>query len=106
MFQTCRHCSHEFCWICMGNWQNHNNCNRFDEMKTHLHAEFERFKHFQDRYGNQMESLRLEDILYRNLNEKVNELKETFSMTNNEVRIKFNKLIDCDKYSIRNSLTY
>lgn len=47
---------------------------------------FDRFKHFRDRYGNQLESLRLEGNQYRNLDSKVEELKDTYSMTNNEVK--------------------
>ena len=37
---TCRMCSHEFCWLCMGLWSEHGsktggyyNCNKYEEMK-------------------------------------------------------------------------
>lgn len=70
----------------MKNWQGHGACNRFDETTTKLHREVARYKHFQDRYGNQLESLRLEGNLYRDLDAKVNHLKDEFTMTNNEVK--------------------
>lgn len=32
---TCRKCKHEFCWVCMGPWNEHGtswyNCNRYEE---------------------------------------------------------------------------
>lgn len=69
----------------MGNWRGHNACNRFDETQVFAQKELARFKHFQDRYGNQLESLRLEGDLYRNLESKIDEIKENFSWTNNQV---------------------
>lgn len=69
----------------MGNWRGHNACNRFDDSQVFVKKELARFKHFQDRYGNQLESLRLEGILYRNIESKIDDLKDNFSMTNNEV---------------------
>lgn len=70
----------------MGNWRGHNACNRFDDTKVFAQKEIARFKHFQDRYGNQLESLRLEGILYRDLESKIDDMKYNFTMTNNEVK--------------------
>lgn len=37
---TCKGCSHEFCWLCLGKWSEHGqktggyyNCNKYEEMK-------------------------------------------------------------------------
>ncbi len=37
---TCKLCSHEFCWLCLGDWKEHGqktggyyNCNKYDELK-------------------------------------------------------------------------
>lgn len=70
----------------MGEWRSHRACNRFDESKAIGHRELARFKHFRDRYVNQLESLRLEGIAYRNLESRINDMKDSFSMTNNEVK--------------------
>lgn len=75
----------------MGEWRTHRACNRFDESKVigHHGRELARFNHFKDRYVNQLESLRLEGINYRNLESKINDMKNDFSMTNNEVIMKY-----------------
>ena len=37
---TCRMCSYDFCWLCLGKWSGHGqktggyyNCNKYEEMK-------------------------------------------------------------------------
>lgn len=37
---TCKLCSHEFCWLCLGDWKEHGqktggyyNCNKYEELK-------------------------------------------------------------------------
>lgn len=93
VFKTCRNCRHEFCWICMGDWRGHRACNRFDESKFVGHRELARFNHFRDRYVNQLESLRLEGNLYRDLESKINDMKNNFSMTTNEVKLQERRML-------------
>lgn len=37
---TCKMCTHEFCWLCLGSWKEHGSttggyyqCNKYEEMK-------------------------------------------------------------------------
>jgi IBR domain. len=57
----CKKCKSEFCWICMGNWSEHNNsyyrCNRFREenveeetKKTKSRLSLNRYLHFYKRF--------------------------------------------------------
>lgn len=98
----------------MGNWRPHNACNKFDEskfvgpremarfvitlfLKTRLKLFsdsngsnsifvcLKRFNHFRDRYVNQLQSLTLEGNLYRDVESKVNNMKDEFGMGSNEV---------------------
>ena len=58
---TCRKCSYEFCWICLGDWSSHKNnysCNRFrderaeeESRKNKSKATLERYLHFYKRYS-------------------------------------------------------
>eukprot|EP01034_Spumella_vulgaris_P031118 gene31118-38455_t len=52
---TCRSatCTHQFCWICMGNWAGHTNCNRFNAEENAIQrakAELDRYLHYYNRY--------------------------------------------------------
>ncbi|KAJ1396709.1 hypothetical protein B484DRAFT_472235, partial [Ochromonadaceae sp. CCMP2298] len=62
---TCRLCKHEFCWICMGGWQDHGQttggfykCNRFVPKEVSVavnaveraKAELDRYLHYYKRY--------------------------------------------------------
>jgi len=29
MHMTCKKCTHQFCWLCFGDWNNHQDCNKF-----------------------------------------------------------------------------
>ena len=38
---TCRQCSHEFCWLCLGEWKEHNGatggyykCNKYEDLNN------------------------------------------------------------------------
>eukprot|EP01034_Spumella_vulgaris_P024380 gene24380-30721_t len=55
---TCRQCKHEFCWICMGNWAKHQQCNRYASEASQseqtaqeiIRAELDRYLHYYNRY--------------------------------------------------------
>lgn len=61
---TCRKeaggCGHEFCWLCMANWKNHQSCNKFTEdtkQKDEIKHDLDRYVHHFDRYMNHKKSL-------------------------------------------------
>ncbi|CAN1171569.1 Probable E3 ubiquitin-protein ligase ARI7 [Linum perenne] len=54
MHMTCASpCHHHFCWVCLGPWQNHKSCNRYDEDNalTSLRLELNRYQHYYDRWA-------------------------------------------------------
>lgn len=67
----------------MGNWIGHSTCNRYEGENT-AETFLARFTHYRDRYGNQIESLKLERSLCEKINNIANGLQES-SMTANEV---------------------
>ncbi|KAJ1932630.1 hypothetical protein FBU59_006306, partial [Linderina macrospora] len=68
---TCRKCAHEFCWVCMGPWSEHQQayyqCNRFNEDSSKnardsiskSRALLERYLHYYSRYSNHERSAKL-----------------------------------------------
>jgi ariadne-1 len=71
---TCKMCKHDFCWICMGNWNDHGQstggyykCNRFesgkipsdsDNEQQKAKAELDRYLHYYQRYHGHDSSLK------------------------------------------------
>lgn len=57
MHMTCRPpggCGYEFCWICLADWKQHKECNRFaqeDEKATENRADLARYIHYRQRFG-------------------------------------------------------
>ncbi|ODV77871.1 uncharacterized protein CANTADRAFT_96545 [Suhomyces tanzawaensis NRRL Y-17324] len=58
---TCKKCHHEFCWVCLGNWSEHNNsyykCNKFEQdmseiemKKSKSRLTLQRYLHFYKRF--------------------------------------------------------
>lgn len=57
MHMTCRKpggCTHEFCWICGGDWKGHTNCNKFQEKECsdvrNARSELQRYVHYFERF--------------------------------------------------------
>ena len=72
---TCNVCKHEFCWMCMGKWSDHNQstggyykCNKYEEVKDtddfkqknkksdDAKAELQRFIFYFERFDNHRKS--------------------------------------------------
>ena len=48
---TCNQCKHEFCWICNGDWNTHQQCNRFETTASEAtERELQRDLHYFKRY--------------------------------------------------------
>lgn len=72
MHMTCKNCSYEFCWLCLGDWKNLHNantggfykCNIYKEDQklakelTETEKEIERLNFYMDRYHAHQDSLR------------------------------------------------
>ena len=91
----CRHCSYQFCWLCMKNWDVHgyNNevCNAWketdpDETKTAAKENLDKWLFYFDRFNNHEISARLDEELCTRTEEKMVEWQETSKMSWIEVR--------------------
>ncbi|KKA28964.1 hypothetical protein TD95_000898, partial [Thielaviopsis punctulata] len=72
---TCRKCHYEFCWMCMGPWNEHGtswyNCNRYEEKsgadardaQAKSRISLQRYLHYYNRYANHEQSARLDKEL-------------------------------------------
>ncbi|KAG6852404.1 hypothetical protein C0991_012336 [Blastosporella zonata] len=95
---TCKKCKHEFCWVCMGPWQEHGtawyNCNRFDEKdgqqardaQSLSRASLERYLHYYNRWANHEQSAKLSIELYSKTEKKMEDMQLTSSLTWIEVQ--------------------
>eukprot|EP01098_Paradermamoeba_levis_P017098 TRINITY_DN959_c0_g2_i1.p1 TRINITY_DN959_c0_g2~~TRINITY_DN959_c0_g2_i1.p1 ORF type:complete len:519 (+),score=148.78 TRINITY_DN959_c0_g2_i1:68-1624(+) len=72
---TCRKCTHEFCWICNGDWKGHSACNRFqgeggkeedEEKMTQNRASLQKYLHYYERYQFHENSKKFEVDLRQN----------------------------------------
>uniref|UniRef100_A0A1I8JNZ3 RBR-type E3 ubiquitin transferase n=1 Tax=Macrostomum lignano TaxID=282301 RepID=A0A1I8JNZ3_9PLAT len=80
-------CNHEFCWVCMDDWQPHGkewyNCNRFDEERAErvrrqqaLSRNYlSRYLHYYDLYMNHLKSLEFEARLQETVHSKMDEMQ-------------------------------
>ena len=96
---TCRNtsCKAEFCWVCLGPWDQHGsswyNCNRFNESDSKVaresqsksRAQLTRYLFYCNRYLNHAKSRRLEHKLFAMAREKRAEL-EAMDVPQVEVR--------------------
>lgn len=97
---TCRNisCKAEFCWVCLGPWDQHGsswyNCNRFNEADSKVaresqsksRAQLARYLFYCNRYLNHAKSRRLEHKLFAMVQEKRAEL-EAMDVPQVEVRV-------------------
>lgn len=95
---TCRKCKHEFCWMCMGPWQEHGtswyNCNRFEEKsgtdardaQAKSRHSLERYLHYYNRYANHEQSAKMDKDLYLKTEKKMQNLQTQSNMSWIEVQ--------------------
>lgn len=85
---TCKHCKFEFCWVCLGDWKEHNQnsggyykCNKYDK-KTNAdvqkaQAELDRYLHYYKRYHAHYDSLKFASKQREAAEAKMVELQST-----------------------------
>lgn len=95
---TCKRCKHEFCWVCMGDWNLHGtsyyNCSRFDEADAQTarseqdrsRAQLKRYLHYYNRYVNHQNSLKLDRETYEEMQKKMKQMQENAGMSWIEVQ--------------------
>lgn len=78
---TNSNCGYHFCWICLGEFKNHDpyRCNRFVDPEvqnsiSETRANLERFMFYFDRFMSQQDSLKMERKLYGTIKEKMKDL--------------------------------
>nr|NP_648392.1 uncharacterized protein Dmel_CG12362, isoform A [Drosophila melanogaster]NP_729606.1 uncharacterized protein Dmel_CG12362, isoform B [Drosophila melanogaster]AOQ12950.1 CG12362-PA [synthetic construct]AAF50159.1 uncharacterized protein Dmel_CG12362, isoform A [Drosophila melanogaster]AAN11912.1 uncharacterized protein Dmel_CG12362, isoform B [Drosophila melanogaster]AAO39642.1 AT17761p [Drosophila melanogaster] len=84
-------CRYDFCWVCLGSWEPHGSswysCNRFDEEEAKqarlaqqkYRSSMARYLHYYNRYSNHMQSLKMENKLYSNIQAKMDDMQEEMS---------------------------
>ncbi|XP_016965002.1 E3 ubiquitin-protein ligase ariadne-1 [Drosophila biarmipes] len=84
-------CRYDFCWVCLGSWEPHGSswysCNRFDEEEAKqarlaqqkYRSSMARYLHYYNRYMNHMQSMRMENKLYANVQAKMDDMQEEMS---------------------------
>ena len=76
---TCRRCKHEFCWLCMGDYRNHSNCNRLTQKKetglSELRSELKRYHFYWDRYSKHLASQKFETKLKQTVEENATKIE-------------------------------
>eukprot|EP01132_Coremiostelium_polycephalum_P010269 gene10269-12596_t len=64
---TCKKCKYEFCWICMGDWKNHKQCNSYSKEqnnnKSDSKKQLERYLFYFHRYNTHEQSKKFETKL-------------------------------------------
>ena len=90
---VCKRCSYEFCWVCMGPWNEHGtqwyNCSRFEEnssLEARDHqaksrAALDRYLFYFNRYANHEQSLKLDKELYLKTNKKMEEMQQQSNLS-------------------------
>eukprot|EP01112_Ceratiomyxa_fruticulosa_P023049 TRINITY_DN8658_c0_g2_i2.p1 TRINITY_DN8658_c0_g2~~TRINITY_DN8658_c0_g2_i2.p1 ORF type:complete len:571 (+),score=108.81 TRINITY_DN8658_c0_g2_i2:228-1940(+) len=99
---TCRKCGEEFCWICLGQWKGHTQCNKYtasnDNKKTESRAALDRYLHYFHRYTVHEESKKFEGKLWESVNAKMRAIQDTDPSRLVDVQYVFDateQLIEC-----------
>ncbi|XP_020809031.1 potential E3 ubiquitin-protein ligase ariadne-1-like [Drosophila serrata] len=81
-------CYYEFCWMCLQSWKAHySNCKLFEEKednRAHVALQVsrdlrDRYSHYKVRYMNQMKSMEMDQMLYPNVQAKVDSIQMEIS---------------------------
>ncbi|KAG6827963.1 hypothetical protein H0H92_009822 [Tricholoma furcatifolium] len=115
---TCKKCKHEFCWVCMGPWQDHGtqwySCNRFDDKagqdardaQSRSRASLERYLHYYNRWANHEQSAKLSLELYAKTEKKMEDMQLTSSLTWIEVQFMKKAVEEVEKCRMTLKWTY
>ncbi len=100
----CRHCQHQFCWVCSASWDKHGyqnkTCNAFAEPmmtdpESTAKANLDRWLFYFDRWNNHELSARLDEQLYERAEERIKEVQVASGLSWIEVRFLFMSMRRC-----------
>ena len=102
---ACRHCNHQFCWVCRASWDSHGyknkSCNAFEEPKktdgeTAAKINLQRWLFYFDRWNNHELSAKLDERLFERAEEKIKEVQDASGLSWMEVRALLFQLLTVD----------
>jgi len=100
---TCNSCQHQFCWLCLSDWQLIHACNRPENAQNEI-ASLDDFLHYSRRFMNHRNSLDLQKQLFERVKAKIDSIKTARECTQGEV--KFLKDSLCTLADCRRTLMY
>lgn len=118
---TCKHCKHEFCWVCMGDWAEHGNhtggyykCNKYDPKKKktkgsaedEAKAELDRYLHYYQRYHNHDQSKRFAARQLESTEKRMQKLQQKGSASTTWMDVQFLKQATDQVFECRRVLKY
>lgn len=88
---TCKKCTFEFCWVCLGEWKIHNNnysCNKYvnNEEASESRQNLEKYIFYYSRFINHERNIRLESELLEKTEAKMEEIQVSTSLSWIEVQ--------------------
>lgn len=110
---TCRICKHEFCWICMGIWSEHNNsfqCNRFVPVTEGndklVKLELDRYLHYFQRYSIHDEAMKFAVKQLIGVDDKVQQYLDSETCSSSWMDVQFLKNAMTQVVECRRMLKY
>ncbi|KAI6172412.1 RBR-type E3 ubiquitin transferase [Aphelenchoides besseyi] len=85
----CKSCKHEFCWLCMGNWIGHRQCNRYKQANNEqdqISADIQRYSHYNLRYTNHKAAIKIQEQMYVIVLEKMEAIQNVHQYVRSETQ--------------------
>jgi len=92
MHMTCRKCTHEFCWLCRGDWRGHNACNKSQEVideeakQSSAKNELEHYMFYWHRYDSHKKAMKIAQQQAKDSEARGEEMMNKFGVRSQDVK--------------------